>query len=121
MQIRNYYFIEINLRNDATNYSVTKAGVNLPLTYIYAKQNGDYLSLLNNSIKTISSMVEFRDFSFVMNKKIGLFKWMYQKKHCKCLYFYNKKDIKPYLINRKLLMQSIIKSIFNKLSRCIIK
>lgn len=114
-----YYFIEINLRNDATSYSVTKAGVNLPLAYIYAKQNKDYLSILQNQIKTIDSMVEFRDINFVLNKKINLLKWIKQKNLCECLYFYNKEDFKPYLINYKLFRKRFITIVFNKLLKCI--
>lgn len=116
-----YYFVEINLRNDATCYSVAKAGVNTQLAYIYAKLGKEYLPLLTNYIHKINSMVEFRDFNFVLNKQVGLIKWINQRNNCECLYFCNKNDRKPYLINRKLLMNSIKKTIINKLSKCIKK
>lgn len=114
-----YYFIEINLRNDATSYAVTKAGVNLQIAYVYAKLNKDYMPILNMPIQKINSMVEFRDFDFVMRRNIGLLKWISQRNHCECLYFYNKEDRKPYMQNYKIFKKSLIKAITNKFLKCI--
>ena len=59
-----YYFEEINLRNDATTYALAVAGVNLPYIYALAKQGFDYQKEANKPIRTINSIVEFRDLPF---------------------------------------------------------
>ncbi len=113
-----FYFIELNLRNDATQYSMVCAGVNLPLLY--------YKSVINNlppvyvtSIKSIDSIVEFDDFGFVLMKKITLFKWLQQRNSAKCKHYYNRRDLGPYI--SKLFsylgwfLNTSVKSIFKKI------
>jgi carbamoylphosphate synthase large subunit len=109
-----YYFVEINLRNDATTYSLACAGVNLPYLYYLAKQGLDYSSKLSKLIPQIESMVEFRDFDYVLKRKISYFKWNKQRKHCKCLYFYDKDDILPYKKARK---HYVLEKLSNKFTR----
>lgn len=58
-----YYFIELNLRNDATCYSVVKAGCDLPNYYI-DRVSGEKASIESLAVdKSMNSMVEFNDFS----------------------------------------------------------
>ena len=102
-----YWFIEINLRSDATCYAVTVAGVNLPLAYVLAKRGEDIQSVVNSPISIIDSMVEFRDFEFVLKREIGLLSWLRQRNRCKCRYFYNKDDRQPFRVNRKKLWKRL--------------
>lgn len=110
-----YFFIEVNLRTDATCYAVAVAGVNLPLAYVNAKYGEDVSLLLNRPIHKIDSIVEFRDFEFVIKRKISLLKWTKQRNNCKCRYFYNPLDIKPYQINRKILRERLLKAALEKI------
>lgn len=109
-----YYFIEVNLRTDATCYAVAVAGVNLPLAYVNAKYGEDISSILNSPIHSIDSIVEFRDFEFVIKRKISLLKWIKQRNNCECRYFYTPQDIKPYQINRRILRNRLVKSVLEK-------
>lgn len=90
-----YYFIELNLRNDATCFSIAKAGYNIPGKYIFSKTN-DYDNI-DYKIKEIKSIVEFNDFSFVLQKKLGLWRWIKDLRSAECKYYYDTEDIKPFL------------------------
>lgn len=89
---QDYYFIEINLRNDATTYSLAVAGVNLPLAYYQSYVGLDYSKTLNNDVNTIFSMVEFNDFIHVLKNTISPFKWYSQKRKSECLFCFCKSD-----------------------------
>lgn len=90
----NFYFIELNLRNDATCYSMSVAGVNLPALYVDYIERGQFnRNIVNYS--EIQSIVENKDFSHVLRGKIGLLKWVKQLIGAECKYLYNKKDMKP--------------------------
>ena len=91
-----YFFLELNLRNDATCYAYKMAGINLPLLYIERKEQGD-CPLDLHQIERLDSMVEPNDFSFVRSGKVGLWKWLQQLKHSKCKYLYDRRDLKPFL------------------------
>ncbi len=100
-----YYFIEVNLRNDATCYSVAKAGVNLPYAYYLANIGKNYSDILTKPVCTINSMVEFPDFVFVLKRQLSLKQWHRDLKSCECRYYKDEEDIKPY----KLYLKSYIK------------
>ncbi len=93
-----YYFIEINLRNDATCYSVAKAGINLPYAYYLANTGGNYSEILTKPINVINSIVEFPDFVFVLKRQLSIKQWRRELKSCECRYYKDKDDIKPYNI-----------------------
>ncbi len=98
-----YYFIEVNLRTDATCYAVAKAGVNLPVAYVLASQGENIDAIVNNPVRVLNAMVEFRDFEFVINKQVSLITWLEQRNKCKCLYYYSEYDRMPYYYNLKKL------------------
>ena len=91
-----YYFLELNLRNDATCYAYKEAGVNLPLLYLMDKEHKD-ISPLIREIQRVDSMVEPNDFSFVRAGKMSLWEWLKQLRHAKCKYLYDRKDLRPLL------------------------
>lgn len=111
-----YYFIEINLRNDATCYSVVKAGVNLPYAYYLSNTKGDYTDVLNKPVCSINSIVEFQDFVFVLKRQLGLKQWLIDNKSSKCHYYKDKDDIKPY----RLYYKSYIKWLFGMILKRIL-
>lgn len=88
-----YYFLELNLRNDATTYSIVTAGVNLPYMYVVSKMGGtiDY----SGAIKEIYSIVEHNDFIYAVKHHIGLVKWYKSYKNAKCRYLFQKGDRGP--------------------------
>lgn len=91
----NFYFIELNLRNDATCYSMAVAGVNLPALYIESVLGNQHKSDIDG-ICEIESMVENKDFSHVMRRKIGLCQWIKELKGAQCKFLYNKNDKRPF-------------------------
>lgn len=109
-----FYFVEINLRNDATTYTLAKAGVNLPYIYYLAFTGYDYTKELAE-IRNIRSMVEYRDFDFVLKRNISLWQWIQEKKNCDCLYFADVDDHIPAKKARKNYIKAKVTSLFRKL------
>lgn len=90
-----YYFIEVNLRNDATTYALAVAGVNLPGLYIKAKTGG--MNLPNSyKVKELQSIVEFNDFKHRGHFGVSTSQWLKQYFGAKCKYYFSWKDIKPF-------------------------
>ena len=108
----NYYFIELNLRNDATTFSVAMAGVNLPYCYAVLKDGGKMENV--GIIREINSIVENRDYQFVINKKIGILKWFHQYLKSECKYIKFKDDNKPFIIEMRRIISSLFKSTLHK-------
>lgn len=103
-----YYFVEINLRNDATTYAMAIAGCNVP--YIYSQAvNGYDIESKVQPIKQIDSMVEFPDIIFAIKGKVSMLKWIEQRNGCECLYFKSEEDIKPYYSARNSFLMDLIK------------
>lgn len=86
-----YFFIEINLRNDATTYALAKAGCNLPLAY-YLNKTGQ--NDINNTItiRSINFMVELNDIIHVFKRDVSLMTWFKQLKGSQCKYCYCSTD-----------------------------
>ena len=93
-----FYFIEANLRNDATCYALAKAGANLPVAYAKAAKGEDVRELLTNcEVRQIRSMVELKDLKFVLKGKVSLWQWLKELREAECLFYYSKDDKKPLL------------------------
>lgn len=106
-----YYFLELNMRNDATTYAMKVAGVNLPFLYLQLLENISSPIALN-PVRIIDSMVEFNDFNFVLKGKVGLFRWIREYKKAECKYYYSPKDIEPCKLRRKEYVSFLKKRIF---------
>ena len=92
-----FYFIEINLRNDATCYSVAKAGMNLPYAYWAFCNQQHYTSELSKRITKTNSIVEYTDINNIFFRKISLCQWIKDLKNSDCKYIFDSKDLKPTL------------------------
>ena len=106
-----YYFIEINLRNDATTYALAVAGVNLPFIYCLSKSGQEYADFAKREVRPVDAMMEIRDVAFVLKGKVPLWRWLKELKGCECLYYYNKDDMAPY----KKARNQYIASLFGKI------
>lgn len=89
-----YYFIELNLRNDATAYSFDFADTSISKWYI--NELSGYACTRLPLKEQFTSMVEFNDFSFVLRRKLGLLEWRKQLKDSKGLFYYDKDDLKAF-------------------------
>ena len=103
-----YFFIEINLRNDATTYGLAKAGANLPLALYDSITRGSQL-YSGNIKKEIQSMVEFPDFIHVLRRTVSLITWYKQLKNAGCRYFYSKEDKRPYHVYKNGFIRFLVK------------
>ncbi len=110
-----YYFIEINLRNDATTYAISVAGCNLPLGY-WKICNGEFANnLLAAPVRTINSMVEFNDFIHVLKRNVSLILWKKQFEGAQCKFCYSKDDGKAYRSQRRDFVKFVFKLVFSHL------
>lgn len=89
-----YYFIEANLRNDATTYALAVAGANLPGYYVnsFSRENNKTLVVT----KRIDAIVEFNDYKHRKDYNVGLCSWLKQYFSSKCKYYWNCKDPIPF-------------------------
>lgn len=89
-----YYFIEANLRNDATTYALAVAGANLPEYYVnsFSRENNKTLVVT----KRIDAIVEFNDYKHRKDYNVGLCSWLKQYFSSKCKYYWNCKDPIPF-------------------------
>ena len=108
-----YWFIEANLRNDATCYALAKAGANLPALYVRAALGECLEGLINYAeVKPIHAMVELKDFKFVLKRKVTLVEWLKQLYSAECRYYYSRMDKKPLLYA----ILSILANCFKKIN-----
>lgn len=110
-----YYFVETNLRNDATTFAFSVAGVNLPLAYVKAKLGEDYHIETSKELRQINSMVELTDITHVMKLHISLYRWFKDRSKCESLYFYDKEDMKPYRIAKRQFVMGYVNRVLHKL------
>lgn len=109
-----YYFVEMNLRNDATTYSLAIAGTNLPALYAKVKMGLCRLESSYN-VRAVNSIVEFRDIVFPLKFKISFLNWWRDYKSSECRYFNVPDDPKPFQIAIREFVVSICKKTFKKL------
>ena len=89
------YFLEMNVRNDATGYVVTRAGLNLPYIWYQSVIGGDYE--INKCTYPTYMMADDVDYKNVYDGKITRDKWLEDLAKTDCYLLYNDKDIKPYI------------------------
>lgn len=92
-----YYFLEINFRASAWNYTGAVAG--MPLSYLWVKSmiKGYIDDNDRKEFDDFTSMSEVIDFGKrVDTGKISIAEWLKDFKEAKCTYYYNKNDIKPF-------------------------
>ena len=94
-----YYFSEINFRNSTWSYAATKAGMNLPVlwaeTMLSKKLKADPTKPIEDGFM---AMVEPIDYGKrVPTGRAEWGEWLRDFKEAKCLFYYNEKDIEPFL------------------------
>lgn len=115
--IRNgeYYFIELNLRNDATTYSIACAGINLPYVYYLAAVGEDYKQEVEKELQSVNSIVEYRDLDDVLRLKVSPIRWLREYRNSKCRYFHSNEDPAPAEVARTEWIKDKFKSLKNRL------
>lgn len=91
------YFLEINLRNDGNAYCVTTAGVNLPYIWVYYQTFHKIPNCSMTFKKTVYFMPDWNDLRRGI-KAVGVIGWLKESKHAESHAVFNKKDIKPFIL-----------------------
>lgn len=89
------YFIEINFRNGAPGYALTKRGINIPYIW-YLEATGQNIDNINKKIsENFNFMMEVRDFRHVLKGDVKIYSWIKDLINTKVFLFFNFKDMKP--------------------------
>ena len=88
-----YYFLEVNLRNDATMMLSTRSGFNLP-HYLCLSCENKKVYYDKYTFKKVYFMDTLLDFRHVFKRNINVFIWLKQFFYSYSYYF-DKKDMKP--------------------------
>lgn len=92
-----YYFMEMNFRASAWNYSCVEAGMSLPYLWCKAMENGKINPTDMNEYEPFVAMSEVIDFAKRVEGGIcSIGEWLKDFKEAKCTYIYNKDDIEPW-------------------------
>lgn len=109
----NFYFLEVNFRNDGNTYVATASGQNLPLQYVQ--------SVIGKEIKKDSLsypchfMLEIEDVLALRRNHVSFRKWRKDLRLAKTCLVYNKQDRKPFKIKMKNIVKSMIQRAWHKL------
>ena len=109
-----YVFIEVNLRNDATFYTMYKAGFDIPQIYCESLLSKDASSIVQSPIHSIFAMSEISDFAFVFRKQISLCAWWKELKKSSCTYVWDSRDIRPALSMWRTYLMNTVNNKWNK-------
>lgn len=93
------YFLEVNFRSTTWSYTMTRGGVNAPVLWAKAMLDGNVdFSEIHPDKEAFTAMVEFADFAdSVKTHKVGFRQWLKEVKGCKCLFYWDRKDRKPFI------------------------
>ena len=92
-----YFFLEVNFRASAWNYSSTVAG--MPLSYLWVKSmNSGHIDPSDKKeFEDFTDMSEVIDYGIrVDSGRISLAEWLRDFKAAKGTYYYNEKDMAPF-------------------------
>jgi len=85
------------------------AGRNLLFAYYqFIIGNKNWMSPIDSKVHEIDSMVELRDIVHVMNRRVGLIKWLMEYRKSKYRYFSVKGDMNPYYAKRNKMIKNFI-------------
>ena len=88
-------FLEINFRFPLSNYACTYGVINMPFLWA-ASTLEDKIIYPTTYKKFFTAKNELMDFQqTVRGENMSIFKWLIETIKTDCLFFYNKKDIKP--------------------------
>lgn len=90
------WFLEINFRNTTWSYASACAG--MPLAPIWSKSmlEGRIIDGAFKNTKPFKAMVEPIDYNLRVRKgNLGKLRWLKEMLQCKCLDYFNWKDLKP--------------------------
>ena len=109
-----YYFYEVNLRNDGTSHYFFQAGVNLPAAWVLSSYGMSYDKELGVIERDYYFMDEVFDRLNVKSGVVSKREWKKQYKESSIFVYYQKSDPKPYYYMR---VKAFAKSIQMKIRK----
>ncbi len=92
-----YYFLEVNFRASAWNYSSAVAGMPLAYLWVQSMENGFIAKDAEKEFEDFTDMSEVIDFGKrVEGGMVSLPEWLRDFKEAKGTYYYNKNDMAPF-------------------------
>lgn len=108
-----YYFLEINLRNDGTSWLSTCSGFNLPDMVCHSFVD-DNVTDEGCNFRKMFFMNIMADFNYVKQREISFWKWLKQFNNDTCYSHYNKNDKRPFFAYAGAYLFSPIKRLFKR-------
>ncbi len=103
----NLYFLEINFRNSTWSYAHTVEGINLPVIWAKSMLTGklevDDVVVRKDKFTAMQEFTDFKD--SVIGRQCSLWQWIKDVRNCDCLFYYDKKDKRPFwsILRKKVL------------------
>lgn len=89
-----YYFLEINLRNDGVCYLYTAGGVNLPYLWSLYSQNKTEIDM-SLTCKTPLSLMQVYDIYNLFTHKVSFLRWLYEWLNVRACFVFSLTDPLP--------------------------
>jgi predicted ATP-grasp superfamily ATP-dependent carboligase len=109
----NFYFLEVNFRNDGNTYVATASGQNLPLQYVQSALGGERKN--EKTTYPCYFMLGVEDFLALRRNHVSLGQWQKDRKKAKVFLVYNKQDNKPFKKKVRNTVSSIMRRAWQKL------
>lgn len=110
-----YYFLEVNLRNDGCGYFYTSAGVNYPWLWVKSCRGEDLTAdLATIKPKIPYTLISFDDIKNLLEGKVSFFRWLHDLLTADAFFVFNLKDPLPGLHDTWLHLRQGIKRLLRK-------
>ncbi len=118
-----YYFLEVNLRNDACGYLYTAAGINYPALWVkYCRDELSKDELERIQFKTPYYLMNWEDHKNMLEGKVPVLQWIREYMAVDAYFVRNRKDRKPFLVAfkrdagrlSKMVLKKIWASVFSR-------
>ena len=113
-----YYFLEINLRNDGVGYLYTAAGNNYPCLWVRYNAGESYMDVVKEAqCKTPFYLMSEGDLYNLVEGKVSLRQWIMDFHRTDAYFILNKHDIKPFVYQVYVHIRQACKKLLAKLFR----
>lgn len=111
-----YYFLEVNFRNDGNTYVATASGLNLPFLYVQSIIDKG-IQLSNEVNYPCYFMLDIEDFLALRRNNVSLSQWRKDLRMTHICLVYNKRDVEPFKKKVRNTFFLIAQRIYHKLVR----
>lgn len=91
-----FFFLEVNFRNDGNTYVATSSGMNLPFLYVQSIIDPKNVLKKSNPIYPCYFMLDIEDFITRRRNQVSFRRWLADCKQANSFLVFNKEDRKPF-------------------------